>query len=261
VARNRVREKRRRWQFSLPEAALRTAVSVLMVIAFGAAAIWVMVTVLDRPIRTVTLSGDFQRVSPLKVEAALGKLDGVGFLSADLESLRERVAELPWVDEVRLQRRWPGELLIVISEQVPAARWRDSGLLNVRGELFLADTRHEYAELPALSGPDGSEAVVARRYLDMRGLLAEAGQRLMGVSLDERGAWLLTLGNGMEVRLGRQQSELRFDRFVRIVLPIIASAATGAGYVDMRYSRGFAIAWKQPGGADDNDRTGNEKNV
>lgn len=261
MARNRVREQRRQWRINVPDTVVRKAISVLMVIAFGAAAVWILATVLDRPIRTVTLSGGFQRVSPLKVEAALGNLDGVGFLSADLESLRERVADLPWVDEVRVQRRWPGELLIVISEQVPAARWRDSGLLNVRGELFLADTRHEYAELPALSGPDGSEAVVARRYLDMRGPLAEAGQLLMGVSLDDRGAWLLMLGNGMEVRLGRQQSNLRFDRFVRIVLPIIASADAGAGYVDMRYSRGFAIAWKQPSGAQNNDMTRKDNNV
>jgi cell division protein FtsQ len=246
---------------AVPEAALRKAVSVLMVVAFGTAAVWVMAYVLDRPIRAVNLSGDFERVSPLKVEAALGDLNGVGFLSADLDSLRERVAELSWVDEVRVQRRWPGELLIVINEQVPAARWGDSGLLNVRGELFLADTRHKYVELPALSGPDGSEALVARRYLDMRGPLAEAGQLLMGVSLDERGAWLLTLGNGMEVRLGRQQTDVRFDRFTRIVLPILAAADGGAGYVDMRYTRGFAIAWEQPGRPENNDRTGKDKDV
>jgi len=261
MARNRVRESRRRWRIAVPQAVVRKAVSVLMVAAFGVAGVWVLATVLDRPIRAVTLSGEFERVSPLKVEAVLGDLKGIGFLSADLDTLRSRVAALPWVDEVRVQRRWPGELLIVISEQVPAARWRDSGLLNVRGELFLADTRHEYAELPALSGPDGSEGVVARRYLDMRGPLAEAGQLLMGVSLDERGAWLLTLGNGMEVRLGRQQTDARFERFTRIVLPILASSDGGAGYVDMRYTRGFAIAWEQPGGPENNDRTGKDKDV
>lgn len=261
MVRNRPRGARRRWKLRIPEAVLARIASVLMVAAFGAALVWVLAAVLDRPIRAVTLSGDFQRVSPLKVEAALGDLAGVGFLTADLDALRERVAALPWVDEARVQRRWPGELLVVISEQVPAARWRDTGLLNVRGELFLADTRHEYAELPALSGPDGSEAEVARSYLDMRGPLAEAGQLLMGVSLDPRGAWRLMLANGMEVRLGRQQTDVRFDRFVRFVLPILASSETGAGYVDMRYTRGFAIAWQQPGGGEDNNTTGNDKDV
>ncbi len=261
MPRNRVRESRKRWRIDVPEKALRTAVSAAAVILIGGGAVWALAAALDRPIRAVTLSGNFERVSPLKVEATLGDLQGVGFLSADLDSLQDRVADLPWVEEARVQRRWPGELLIVISEQVPAARWRDSGLLNVRGELFLPETRHEYAELPALSGPDGSQAAVARRYLDMRGPLAEAGQLLMGVTLDERGAWRLELGNGLQVRLGRQDTDVRFDRFLSIVLPILASTEQGAGYVDMRYTRGFAIAWEQPGGPDNNDTTGKDKDV
>jgi cell division protein FtsQ len=195
------------------------------------------------------------------VEAALGDLRGVGFLSADLDALQRRVAELPWVDEVRVQRRWPGELQVLITEQVPAALWRDSGLLNVRGELFLPETRWDYAELPALSGPAGSEADVARRYLDMRGPLAEAGQLLTGLSLDDRGAWRIELGSGLEVRLGRQQVEQRFRRFVDVVIPLLAAADQGAGYVDMRYSRGFAIAWSPAGEPANNQTTGMNQDV
>ncbi|MGD8906733.1 MAG: cell division protein FtsQ/DivIB, partial [Gammaproteobacteria bacterium] len=161
----------------------------------------------------------------------------------------------------RVQRRWPGELQVLITEQVPAALWRDSGLLNVRGELFLPETRWDYAELPALSGPAGSEADVARRYLDMRGPLAEAGQLLTGLSLDDRGAWRIELGSGLEVRLGRQQVEQRFRRFVDVVIPLLAAADQGAGYVDMRYSRGFAIAWSPAGEPANNQTTGMNQDV
>ena len=41
----------------------------------------------------------------------------------------------------------------------------------------------------------------------------------------------------------RQQVAERFERFLRIVVPILASSKDRASYVDMRYSRGFAIGW------------------
>ncbi|MGD8695822.1 MAG: cell division protein FtsQ/DivIB [Gammaproteobacteria bacterium] len=261
MARNRKRQKRTEWRMPVTDALLRQVASIVVLAAAGGAVLWGLATALDRPIQAVTLSGEFERVSPIRVEAALGDLRGVGFLSADLDALQRRVAELPWVDEVRVQRRWPGELQVLITEQVPAALWRDSGLLNVRGELFLPETRWDYAELPALSGPAGSEADVARRYLDMRGPLAEAGQLLTGLSLDDRGAWRIELGSGLEVRLGRQQVEQRFRRFVDVVIPLLAAADQGAGYVDMRYSRGFAIAWSPAGEPANNQTTGMNQDV
>ena len=53
-----------------------------------------------------------------------------------------------------------------------------NGLLNTRGELFISEARHIPPELPRLSGPHGTEAEVARRYLAAQGQLIEAGMRL-----------------------------------------------------------------------------------
>lgn len=260
MAANRRRTpKRRRLPFS--QAQLARVASFAAVLALGAVLVWGLLAALDRPIDTITLSGHFERVTPIKVEAALGDMTGVGFLSADLDRLRERVEDLPWVDEARVQRQWPAQIRIAITEQVPAARWQDRGLLNVRGDLFLPDTRHEYAELPALSGPADSQGLVARRYLDMRGPLVEAGHLLTGVRLDERGAWRIQLANGMEIRLGRQAVAERFERFLQIVVPILTASEDSARYVDMRYSRGFAIAWASEKAPAHNEQKEENKDV
>lgn len=246
MAANRKRSRTRR-RPSFDPARLRYTASIVAVLAVGGTILWGALAALDRPIEAVALSGQFERVTPIQVEAALGDLTGVGFLSADLDRLREQVEELPWVDEARVQRQWPAQIGIAITEQVPAARWQERGLLNVRGDLFLPEVRYEYAELPALSGPAGSQGLVARRYLDMRGPLVETGRLLTGVKLDDRGAWRIELGNGMVVRLGRQHVAERFERFLQIVLPILTASEDSATYVDMRYSRGFAIAWVPDG--------------
>jgi len=206
-------------------------------------ALWGVVVLLDRPVRAVTVQGPFERVPVMQLEAAVGDLRGVGFLSIDLEGVRRRVLAIDWVDGVVVRRRWPAGIEVTVTEQEPAARWGDSGLLNVRGELFVRDARHVPPELPRLSGPNGTEASVARRYLDARALLAAAGFNLRSLALDARGSWRIELSNGVEVRLGRESFDERLRRFARVAGPLVTDRAGQVKYVDLRYSRGFAIGW------------------
>jgi cell division protein FtsQ len=210
-----------------------------------AAAGGVIVWTLDQPIEAVGVSGRFQRVSPADVERAVKRqVRDVGLVSVDLESVRRSIASIPWVDAVTVQRAWPHGLHVVVSEQVAAARWRENGLLNTRGELFASDARHVPLELAQLSGPDGTEHEVAQRYLASQGRLAEAGLRLTAMRLDERGAWELDLANGVTVRLGRRQVDERFERFVTTAAKLVTQRAGDIAYVDMRYTNGFAIGWR-----------------
>ena len=100
------------------------------------------------------------------------------------------------------------------------------------------------AELPRLSGPEGSSDKVARRYLAVREQLIPIGLDLRSVHLDARGSWLMTLGNGIEVRLGRRDVAERTDLFLDVVADIITGQAGDIDYVDMRYGNGFTIGWK-----------------
>jgi cell division protein FtsQ len=65
------------------------------------------------------------------------------------------------------------------------------------------------------------------------------------VHLDARGAWDMTLGNGVDVRLGRRDVTERTDLFLAVVANIVSSRETDIEFVDMRYSNGFTIGWKR----------------
>jgi len=218
--------------------------SVSVSLAVVAAGLWGAVLLLDRPIRQVIVQGPFERVSVLQVEAAVGDLRDAGFLGVRLDAVRARIVAIDWVDDAVVRRRWPAELEIVVIEQVPAASWGASGLLNTRGELFVRDTRHVPPELPRLHGPEGTERLVARRYLDARVALAAVGFGLRTLELDARGSWRMELSNGIEVRLGREAFERRLRRFARIAAPLLTSRVAEVGYIDLRYSRGFAVGWR-----------------
>jgi cell division protein FtsQ len=212
-----------------------------------AAALSALTWALDRPVHVISIDGSFQRVSPGQVEKAVAPFANEGFMSANLGEIQRAVEALPWVEHARISRRWPNSLHVTVTEQTAAARWDDAGLLNTRGELFIKAATHVPAELPRLSGPDGTESQVAQRYLAVQGRMLEAGMRIAALRLDERGAWEMDLDSGVTVRLGRRDVDERIDRFIRTASQVISHRLTEVSYVDMRYSNGFAIGWRNPG--------------
>lgn len=242
--RDRGRTEERAWRW--PRLALdwrslarRSALAGLLAGSLAA-----LVWALDRPVRVISMDGSFQRVSPGQIEKAVAPFAHAGFMSADLDAIERAVEVLPWVDHARVQRHWPNSLHVTVVEQVAAARWDDSGLLNTRGELFVRRATHVPAELPRLSGPEGTESEVAQRYLASEGRMQEAGMRIAALRLDQRGAWEMDLDSGVTVRLGRRDVDERIDRFIHTASQVIAHRLTDISYVDMRYSNGFAIGWR-----------------
>jgi cell division protein FtsQ len=199
---------------------------------------------LDQPVRNLVVEGTFQRVTPIQVEEAVADQIDRGFLSLDLEGLRARVQALDWVDRANVGRAWPDTLIVRVTEHRAAARWGDTGLLNVRGELFTENSQYALPELPSLAGPRGAERDVARRYLAVRGKLAESDLTLESLSMDERGSWRLVLGGGQEVRLGRRDIDERLFRFFDVVAPALTGELARVEYVDLRYTNGFAVGWR-----------------
>ena len=216
-------------------------------LALIAAALGSLTWALDRPIRAISMDGSFQRVSPGQIEKAVAPYTQAGFMSADLDRIQRAVEAVPWVDHARVQRRWPNGLHVTVIEETAAARWGESGLLNTRGQLFVREAAHVPAELPRLSGPEGTESQVAQRYLSAQGRMLEAGMRIAALRLDERGAWEMDLDSGVVVRLGRRDVDERLDRFIRTASQVISHRLNDIAYVDMRYSNGFAIGWRNPG--------------
>lgn len=240
--------KRRRKQpprkLALPAIPWRKLSAILLAVSIVGVSYQLSADLLDRPISSIRIDGPFQRVSALQIEEAISAELDQGFLSAGLSRIQQTIVALPWIDKANVARRWPATIEVSVSEQIPAAVWGESGLLNTRGELFVTEARHVPPELPRLSGPEGQYALVAKRYLDIREKLIPMGLDVRRVHVDARGAWEMTLANGIDIRLGRRQVGERIQLFLDVAANIVARREQEIEFVDMRYSNGFTISWK-----------------
>ncbi len=177
------------------------------------------------------------------------------FFTVDLERVRGSLEKLPWVREARVERRWPDTLVVSLVEHTPLARWNDDALVNEAGDVFVAAVNQR---LPRLSGPEDSAAEVVAAYHRHQAALTPLGMAIEELRLSPRQTWRMRLDNGMQLALGREQTDARLARFVALyprlfgaqpaAQDLVAAAPVAVPVtVDLRYPDGFAV--RMPDGA------------
>jgi len=158
------------------------------------------------------------------------------FFTVDLDRVRNSLQKLPWVDEARVERRWPGTLEVAITEHVPLARWNTDEIVSTRGRVFSAAVSEP---LPRLSGPEGSAPQVIEQWHAFSKTLAPLKLSVDQLALSSRHAWTMKLSDGTRITLGRADVAARLARFVALYPALFADAAPQT--VDLRYPDGFAV--------------------
>lgn len=166
------------------------------------------------------------------------------FFTVDLQRTRQQLEQLPWVRQAGVRRKFPWALQIELEEHVALARWNQGDLINTHGEVFHAATEQK---LPQFVGEAHNAQLVAQRYAELNLLLQPLHRQIACISLSPRLAWQIELDDGLQVALGREETQARLARFVRVYPAVLATAMPGARAVDLRYRNGFAAA--MPGAA------------
>ncbi|MGB5200852.1 MAG: cell division protein FtsQ/DivIB [Sedimenticolaceae bacterium] len=199
------------------------------------------------PLRVVEVKGDFRHLETVHIErSVIDAIDG-GFFSCDMQKLRTAVLEIPWVEDVSIRRVWPDKLSMLVTEQVPLARWGEDALISVRSRIFRPASLGEYAGLVKLSGPAGSADRVVVFYQAIVSAARARDLSIREVQLDERRHWWVRFADGLTLSLGREDIENRLAQFFRVYPKLIADPKRRPERVDMRYAHGFAVRWLEPG--------------
>ncbi|HQR04364.1 MAG: cell division protein FtsQ/DivIB [Proteobacteria bacterium] len=198
------------------------------------------------PLRQVVVQGSLNQVTRQQVEYAVRSSVTGTFFTVSLDGVRASFEKLPWVRRADVRRLWPDTLELNLEEQVAAARWKqadgESRLVNTRGEIFAAASE---ADLPVLSGPEGSASHMLDRYRAFDGILQAIGRHPQALTLSSREAWEIRLDDGLTLELGREEGrrpvEERLDRFVANFAELGQKLHARPTLIDMRYPNGFAL--------------------
>lgn len=208
---------------------------------------------LNPQVTAVDVVKDSERIRTEEVLAHVGALDGWRYFSLDLEEIRSRVRQLPWVADVSVQRIWPDRLQVSLTTQLPLARWNDDALINSRGQLFSPPGLQSFSELPQLRGPEGTQEQLMRQYHLLGQLLRPVDMSIARLELHERGSWFIGTREGVELLLGRDHVVEKLQRFTALYGRLLKEHHSNIARVDLRYPNGLAVAWrdgKAPAAAD-----------
>lgn len=195
------------------------------------------------PLRTLRVSGPLQRVDRAQLQATVMPLAQRGFFAVNLTDVQRAVNALPWVEHAEVRKHWPDVVEVRIREFKPFARWGEQRLLSEHGHLFPAGKLQVPPGLPQLDGPAARVPDVVALYQQAQKQLANVGG-VLGVALDKRGSWSVTLKDGTQLVLGRNDPQLRLQRFAAQLPRLTAQdPMRRLQRADLRYTNGFALTW------------------
>lgn len=163
------RDRRRaRRQQVLRRRVLRPAVVLAVAVTLGGGAVWAAWSSPLLAVRTIIVKGT-SRLSVADVLAAARVPIGRSLLRLDPGTIRARVAALPAVRSVTVDRDWPHRLVITVTERSPVAAVATTGgveLVDAAGVAFATQAQPPAGLLPlelgaAVPGPGDADAQAA----------------------------------------------------------------------------------------------------
>ncbi len=212
--------------------------------------VFIVVELVTKPgvlsVKEIRLVGNFTQTSADKLGGIVAQQINGNLITLDLDTIYHKLIKYPWVAQVWVDRIWPDTLQVRVVEQQAIAVWNDEALINRRGEVFV-QVRQSFGDaLPRLMGPESSAELVMQTYVSFTELLVSFDLAIDWIKLDMRHAWAVQLDNGVELVLGRENTLQRFSQFLRIYRRESIFRKRAIERVDLRYTHGFALRWKQP---------------
>ena len=186
-------------------------VTVFVAAIFGADFIYKQI---DTPLSKIMVGGNFNHLEEQELAELVNiEIDG-GFLSMNLNQLRQELQSHPWIHQVSVRREWPSTLKVEVIEEVPIARWGKKGFLNRLGDQLSLPENSNLNSLPVLEADFGSSQDMIAQYLLLAELLAPTDLRLTELQRDAVGAWQIETAAGVRIVLGRDQIIEKIRRLI-----------------------------------------------
>jgi cell division protein FtsQ len=151
------------------------------------------------------------------VLAALDVQRGQPLLDFAPAAAKARLESLGWVREATVERRFPGTVVVHLTERRPLVLWQRDGklaLVDDTGSVITRDNLDRFADLPIVVGDDAPQFAPA-----LIAMLATEPQLKSKVTAAVRVSgrrWNLRLNNAIDIRLPEEHPELAWKRLAEL---------------------------------------------
>ena len=191
-------------------------------------------------VTVVKVMGDLQYIPENAIMETLEPYAEQNVVLLPLREIQADLEAINWVDRAVVQRKLPSELLVTIVPQKPIARWRDQGLVNNRGEIFMVEEiAEEFQLLPMLEGERDALPEIMATYIEMQKVLRNRGLSIVQLARNPRGSWQLKTTTGATVLFGQNDVVEAAQRFVS-VYQYLGNGSENKIY-DTRHNSGVAV--------------------
>lgn len=222
---------------------LFSAVLMIAGIGFGVFVFPLIERQANRPVAKIVVSGDLVYLNRRDIMNHIDVSQGDHLLDVNLAAIQQELEQMEWVHSARVSRQWPDVITVNIVEEKPIAYWNETGLLNPYGEVFERAGKTTGA-LPLLSGIEGAELNVIRRFEEFSQVLSPLGLKIVRLQQDEQLAWEVEVDNGIRLKLGSTRGLEKMRRFVFLYETRLRRESRPVAIVDLRYNNGAAVTWR-----------------
>ncbi len=164
----------------------------------------------------ITITG-IDHIRESEILAAAGLHPRLSLAWLDVGELRERLERVPLIKSASVRKLYPGELVITITERVPAALWQSDGEVFVTAADgtpmdLLQDER--LIDLSFVVG-EGANARL-KEYLALVEAAGPLKERIRAGTLVAGRRWTLKIDNGLDIRLPEIGAEQAIARLLRL---------------------------------------------
>lgn len=199
------------------------------------------------PLQTVEIRSVLHQVDEEEIKAHIVPFLDKGFFWLNVWSVQASLKQLPWVQSADIRRVWPDRLWVSVQEKTAQARWGEQGVLSTEGIIFYPELASIPKKLPRFEGPESEALAMQQQYLALLEQLAPVGLTIRSLKLALNGSVQLMLDNGISIILGKHMLNERMARFVLAYQCSLQAQRERIAYIDLRYTNGFAIGWKNEG--------------
>jgi len=239
-----VKEKKAKPKLAMPEfvAPTITVAAVLSLCIAG----WMMLARAPSfwPVKQIATIGKLEHVTQQQLIDILAIENSTGMLTVDLQNIRQKTLQLPWVKSVDVRKDWPDTLTFFLEEYQPIALI-NKHYLTEQGSLIEKGS-YVYNQ-PILTLAIENKKII--REIDLVALVENIGdlqERLNGhqlkierMTISESNSWLISIENKFVIKAGRRHQMKRIENFLDVYAEIQNKNKLES--IDLRYSNGLAV--------------------